>query len=195
MTVQYVQAGEHILLGDDGSDVLICLIPNVTAIQWADALIDRYLNSADNRPFDFNHHLHSLHQQIGTYIDPHAVEINDYLVELEWIVEEPLKDEVPYIQAQISTLAWLIFGRSYCEAFVRNETARFLDPREIIRTDEHWLNAEVNMAESRNKWLEVQPLSELPIITIQGIGASKFNESTLITDPDYWSKVVNGSFL
>ena len=113
--------------------------------------------------------------------------LNDLLVEVEWIVEEPLHDELPYLEAQLINYTHLISARLAFLITEKNSLASWLDPRDVILTDEDWLQAAIDDEGSRKKILSVQQSN--PIVTTHSIGASSDNQNTLTRISRYWENL------
>ena len=65
----------------------------------------------------------------------------------------------------------------------------WLDPRDIIITDENWTKAEINFDFSRPKFEKL--ISSKSYLTTHGIGASPDNQNTLTSIVHYWDMFVD----
>ncbi len=117
--------------------------------------------------------------------------INDLLVEIEWLIEDELKDSKSYIVAQVMTYCHLISARL---AFLYLKSAMpmdliWLDPRDIVVTDDEWVSSTIDMHSSRNRRNQLS--LDGTIITTYGIGCTMDNENTLTKLNEYWSELID----
>ena len=161
--------------------------PNIQSI--FDQLVHSYIAGEEQVLVLFK----SLHSQIGQLLADVKVNftddaiMNDLLVEVEWIIEEPLKDSEAYIQAQLMTYAHLISSRVAYNVLHKSIKCKWLDARDVVVTSDEWLTAQLKIETCRTRAGQLP--ETMPIISSHGIGCTPDNENTLTTDKKYWEKI------
>jgi hypothetical protein len=155
------------------------------------ALLDAYVSSDDqlwNRYRDVQKDVKILLGLSESKEIEDAV-MNDLLVEVEWIIEEDIKDSHEYIRAQLMTYANLLSSRIAFKVLNEKKACKWLDSRDIVITNDEWLDADmsIDIAKSKAKNIKVG----MPIITSHGIGCTTDNENTLTKEKQYWEVLFN----
>jgi len=103
--------------------------------------------------------------------------MNDFIVELEWIIEDPVQDSAAYIEAQISAYTSLTASR--LASIYLNESEQpitWIDARDVLITSDDWLDAQVDTVVSTKKAEGI--LTPLPLIVANHVGCTPDNENT-----------------
>ncbi len=105
------------------------------------------------------------------------------LVEVEWILEEPCQDDEDYIYDQIVSVGELL--STHILATYLNHigiSAKWIDARNYIKTDNHYQNANVDWHLSKDLiQKDLLPLLKKQLVVTQGfIGSSSENFSTTL---------------
>lgn len=103
--------------------------------------------------------------------------INDFIVELDWIIEDTPNAEPDYLEAQLMGYVHLIASR--IAALRLNAQDCWIDSRDIFPTDENWKSAKL-VIEVVNYNLET--LGARAVISSAHVGVTPDNENTLIDD-------------
>ena len=111
-------------------------------------------------------------------------EINDFFTEVEWMLyDKPVRD-FDYYYDQV-VCAGELLSSSIVSAFLQSEKIKntWVDVRDIIRTDDNFRDANVDLAFTQNKINEIiKPIfNDTNIVITQGfIGSTDENESTTL---------------
>lgn len=153
----------------------------------ANELIHIYLEDQSKALAEFEkfkliiNQISSEHNQV---IDLDDAELNDLLVEVEWIIEEPVHDQPDYLEAQIKAYANLISARLGFLVSSSHCNVHWLDARDIIVTDENWTQASIVLEVSKSKFDKLD--NKLSYISLHGVGASPDNQNTLTKHLKCW---------
>ncbi len=131
---------------------------------------------------------------VSEEIDPIDLEneaiINDLLVEMEWLTEEPVQDSPAYIEAQLMSYSQLIASRAAYLIKKRAHHVTWMDARDYCITNEIWLSADILMEPSSKRWNE-NPMQQGAFITANQVGATADNENTIIQVKRSWDWILN----
>lgn len=104
--------------------------------------------------------------------------INDFLVELDWIVEDEINSGQEYLEAQFMGYIHLISSR--LAALIVNGDSAWIDSRDVFMTDESWTNAPIQITEVEKGFSTFQSMP-LVICSAQ-VGVTSDNENTLLAE-------------
>ena len=111
-------------------------------------------------------------------------ELNDLFVEIDWLIEEDVKDSFDYIYDQIVSIGELLSSK-VLSAYLKDTglKSEWLDVRDIIKTDESYRGAKINWESTSalaKKGIE-SAFSSADIIVTQGfIGSTNDNQTTTL---------------
>ena len=111
-------------------------------------------------------------------------QLTDFFTEVEWLLHDKAVREYDYYYDQI-VCAGELLSSSIVSAFLQSEKIKntWIDVRDIIRTDDNFRDATVDLAFTQNKIHElILPIfNETNIVITQGfIGSTDENESTTL---------------
>ena len=161
------------------------LIPSEQVLDMTEQLCTSYINDPDSAQEVFQTYVEHLAQALSQQNLHVTPEVNDYIVELEWVIEEEVKDSPEYIRAQLMATGRLLYLRAVYDALDTKDDLILVDPRDIIVTDEVWVHATIDFNTSMQKWIDFSSPAK-PILTTCGLGSSKHNENTLTAPERYW---------
>jgi len=111
-------------------------------------------------------------------------EINDHIVEAEWIIEETREMEYEYVYDQIVSIGELISSRLLAAWMVHEGiVAEWIDARNVIQTDDTYQEGRIAWAETTSKIIsQINPIiSSGKMVVSQGfIGSTKENNTTTL---------------
>ena len=111
-------------------------------------------------------------------------ELNDLFVEIDWLIEEDVKDSFDYIYDQIVSIGELLSSK-VLSAYLKDTglKSEWLDVRDIIKTDESYRGAKINWESTSalaKKGIE-SAFSSADVIVTQGfIGSTNDNQTTTL---------------
>lgn len=118
--------------------------------------------------------------------DPEAIksDLNDLFVEIEWLIEEEVKDSYDYIYDQIVSVGELLSSK-VLSAYLRQTglNAQWLDVRDIIKTNDSYRGAKVDWknTEALAKSGIEKSFEHADVIVTQGfIGSTEDNQTTTL---------------
>lgn len=191
MKIKYIEWGKWEEV-NESEVALYSLEPNPKIIASAEELLDSYLSEDVDVYEKFNQFKSTISGELQQLKIGHQLEdpeLNDLVVEVEWIIEDPLHDEPDYVRAQLMTYAIMISARTGFLFLSDNHKLNYLDPRDIVHTNESWTLAEISMEQSRERLLGSN-LSG-PLLTTHGVGCTSSNENTLTAESHYWKNIKN----
>ena len=106
----------------------------------------------------------------------------DFFTEIEWLLHDKPVRKFNYYSDQISCLGELL--SSCIISYFLNESGihnTWIDARDIIRTDNHFTNAQINttISTAKIRTLISNPLNAKMLVTQSNTGATDDNESTI----------------
>lgn len=128
------------------------------------------------------------HEKVITDLleDPAQVrgELNDLFVEIEWLVEEDVKDSYDYIYDQIVSIGELLSSK-VLNAYLNSSglNSAWLDVRDIIKTNDSYRGAKVNWESTAqlSKAAIEKTFETADVIVTQGfIGSTEDNQTTTL---------------
>ena len=130
------------------------------------------------------YHLNILQELVTTGYEKAARKLADFFTEVEWLVhDEPVKDYNYYYDQIVPAgelLSTMIVSAFLNEKGINN---KWLDVRDIIRTDDNFREANIDISYTQSRIDEMIPylLSEVDMVITQGfIGSTNENESTTL---------------
>ncbi len=191
MTIQYV-AWQDVKSIQLRGATLFSIDPSPKIQQAGRQLVDVYFNNYEQATNQFNLLKQVVLSEIKNLLDSPNQEdalINDLLVEIEWIIEEAVKDEQPYVEAQVMTYIVLLSSRIAFLALNNNIELRWLDSRDVAVTDDNWMEAKIQTEVSHQKVLSLN--QDATYITSHGIGCTSDNQNTITQIPRYWALILS----
>ena len=112
---------------------------------------------------------------------------NELLVEWEWLIEDATIYDRAYFQDQLFVLAKLLSAKILSISF--EDKVRFVDPRDIVITDEAYGAANIDVSKSKINAEKLLP-QEGVVLTTFGASISTDNNMTVSSEKRYWELVV-----
>lgn len=151
-------------------------------------VLDKYLAKEDTVGIEFKNFqevLQTFVQNCNLQVDEY---MNDFIVEMEWIIEDELKDAADYVTAQFMAYVELIGSRLAWQQCSLKTACAWVDSRDILLTDENWTSANLRIQESTNRFQTLSTLTT--IVTSSSVGSTADNENSLISVGQGWSELV-----
>ena len=127
-------------------------------------------------------HLQLADSLLKEHLQACLTQLNDLFTEVEWLLHDQPVRQYNYYYDQIVCIGELLSSCIISHYFSENHILNlWVDIRDILRTDNHFGNATIDLVSSTEKVLEANwtNLSGV-IITQNGIGATADNESTTL---------------
>ena len=173
-----LQLTEHQL---SSPNLLVCCpIPTDTKAQW-ESIVELHIQNHQEAQIKFQELKEKHFQWAANFVNDHPAildEINDLCVEAEWLLEEPVQDSKTYIYDQIAGLG-SILGSVLVAAYLteRNYPAKWIDPRDLIITDDNYQNAEIQQSETAARLNALSAEGHILCIGL-GVGSTVDNNTT-----------------
>ena len=148
-----------------------------------EGVLDSYLSS-DGLATEKFAAVKAYHQTVAADLfaedDAIWVDLSDLLVEVEWILEDDVHDERPYLYDQIVCLGELL-SSCIVAAYLNAEglPVKWHDARGLLITDDHFTQAAVDLAASARRVADARAESEW-LLTQGFIGGTIDNNSTTL---------------
>jgi aspartate kinase len=188
-SVERIQNVGKILQEHKGEKILIIISAMGKTTNALEKVVDAFFDSRKNDALKLfeqvkEQHLNTLKYLTQLYWQQAEGNLKDFFTEIEWLLHDNPVREYDYYYDQIVCSGELLSTAMMSDYFNEIDVAnKWVDVRDIIRTDDNFRDAAIDWAYTQQKVTEViKPLfKDCDIVITQGfIGATDENESTTL---------------